>query len=152
MDTCSYYDDLRATETGNFTPIFGGNYVGRNLHRYNGDEVDVVMCHVPVFMRYTQMNGDGKLMEVSELGYGASAATLLAINHWNNGNGVVVKEIEGVNDSCKIRLTTEMFDTQVSICTLFEFASRPISNFNHYYITFSLLMHFTNFRLQQSRL
>ena len=70
------------------------------------------MCHVPQFMRYTEMS-DEKLIDSSELGFGASVAMILAIDHWNNGNGVVVKQIEGINQRCKIRFTTEVFDTQV---------------------------------------
>eukprot|EP00979_Chaetoceros_neogracilis_P014762 scaffold4859_cov113-Chaetoceros_neogracile.AAC.1 len=126
MSAYSFYDDLRVNETENFQPIFIGNHVGRNLHRYGsgekqqdgesasaGDEdFSFVMCHVPIFMRYTLMHGDGNLTDTSDVGYGASAAALMAIEHWNSGNGVVVKEIEGMTQSCKVRFTTEIFDTQ----------------------------------------
>jgi hypothetical protein len=113
----SFYDELRANDPNNFSPIFGGNHIGRNLHRYDGgmhgeQGGPIVMCHVPQFMRYTEMS-DEKLIDSSELGFGASVAMILAIDHWNNGNGVVVKQIEGINQRCKIRFTTEVFDTQV---------------------------------------
>ena len=42
----------------------------------------------------------------------AMAAMELAVEHLNTGNGVVVKEVEGLNERCKIRFTTEHVDTQ----------------------------------------
>jgi len=110
----SFYDELRENDPNNFSPIFGGYHIGRNLHRYDGDgmhgeqEGPIAMCYVPQFMRYTEMIG-GKFIDNSELGYGASVAMILAINNCNNSNGVVVKEIKGINQSCKIRFTTEVF-------------------------------------------
>jgi len=126
----AFYDELRATDPENFIPVIGGNdHIGRNLHRYNGtasgagavaagaagthgEDSSIVMCHLPQFMRYTAMNGDGH-QDLSEICYGASAGAIMAINHWNNGNGAVVKDIEGINQRCKIRFTTEIFNTQV---------------------------------------
>jgi len=116
----SFYDELRATDPENFFPVVGGNdHVGRNLHKYNGtasgaggEDSSIVMCHVPQFMRYTAMDGVGH-KDLSNVCYGASAGAIMAINHWNNGNGAVVKDIEGINQRCKIRFTTEIFNTQV---------------------------------------
>ncbi len=105
----SYYDDLRKDDTGNFEAIFNqSGYVGRNLHRYKGQDTDeVVICHTPVFVRYTK---EGE--EYSAAGYGSSAGTIMAVQHWNTGNGVVVKEIQDIQKTCPIRFTTEIFDTQ----------------------------------------
>lgn len=163
MSAYSFYDDLRVNETENFQPIFIGNHVGRNLHRYGsgeeqqdggsasaGDEdFSLVMCHVPVFMRYTLMHGDGNLTDTSDVGYGASAAALMAIEHWNSGNGVVVKEIEGMTQSCKVRFTTEIFDTQVC-CMLLSWITmiHNLCSLIHDVINFSLRV-FSNSRLGQ---
>lgn len=109
----SFFDDLRVTDSESFHPIFEDNHIGRNLHRYDGfRHPKVVLCHVPQFMSYTEVI-EGRIMDNSDLGYGASAATVMAMEHWNSGNGVIVDEIEGVNETCFIRFTTEVFDTQV---------------------------------------
>ena len=120
----SYYDDLRKEEPQNFVPIFNeSSYVGRNLHRYHQSQQDkdnntnntnnnnepVVLCHTPVFVRYTK---EGK--DYSAAGYGSAAGAMMAVHHWNNGIGSVVKEIEGIHNKCPIRFTTEIFDTQAN--------------------------------------
>ena len=124
QNSYSYYDDLRKEDPENFTPIFNqSSYVGRNLHRYqkkkqkidttetsNSEDAGapaIVLCHVPVFVRFTK---DGK--DYSAAGYGSAAASIMAAQHWNTGNGAIVKEIEGINNTCPIRFTTEIFDTQ----------------------------------------
>lgn len=110
----SFFDDLRLIDSQNFEAVFEEtNHIGRNLHRYNGiQHPEIVLCHVPQFMSYTEKI-EGILTDNSDLGYGASAATVMAIHHWNNGNGVIVDEIQGINEKCMIRFTTEVFDTQV---------------------------------------
>ena len=133
MNSFPYYDNLRETDPTDFTPIFQGNHIGRNLHRYDAPDDDsmFVMCHVPIFLRYTEMSGD-ELRYNSALGYGGSAAAMLAMHHFNNGNGVIVKDIEGINNTCSIRLTTEIFDTEASPITavrgLTEMITRPASS------------------------
>jgi hypothetical protein len=39
------------------------------------------------------------------------AAVLLAVQHLNTGNGTIVQQVEGLNERCDIRFTTETFDT-----------------------------------------
>mmetsp|Transcript_12756 Transcript_12756/g.23917 ORF Transcript_12756/g.23917 Transcript_12756/m.23917 type:complete len:922 (-) Transcript_12756:710-3475(-) len=110
----SFFDELRVIDSENFSPVFEDNHIGRNLHRYDGiRHSSIVLCHVPQFMSYTEVI-EGRITDNSDLGYGASAATVMAIDHWNNGNGVIVDEVEGVNETCRIRFTTEVFDTQAS--------------------------------------
>mmetsp|Transcript_596 Transcript_596/g.926 ORF Transcript_596/g.926 Transcript_596/m.926 type:complete len:876 (-) Transcript_596:187-2814(-) len=116
MNSFPYYDNLREKSVG-FTPIFQGNHLGRNLHRYDApageDDSMFVMCHIPLFLRYTEMSGDD-FRDNSALAYGGSAGAMLAMHHFNTGNGVIVKDIEGINNTCPIRFTTEIFDTQAS--------------------------------------
>jgi hypothetical protein len=110
----SFFDDLRLSDSVNFKPVFESNHIGRNLHVYDGNRhPEIVLCHVPQFMSYTEII-DGRISDNSDLGYGASAATVMAMDHWNNGNGVIVDEVQGINETCNIRFTTEVFDTQVS--------------------------------------
>ena len=116
MNSFPYYHDLREkSDPNDFTPIFQGNHVGRNLHRYDAPDDDsmFVMCHIPLFLRYSEMSGD-EFRDNSALAYGGSAGAMLAMHHFNNGNGVIVKDIEGINNRCPIRFTTEIFDTQAS--------------------------------------
>ena len=113
MQSYSYYDDLRRDDPENVTPIFNGTgdsqHVGRNLHTYkNGTDDMIVLCHAPVFVRYTT----SKEGDYSAAGYGAAAGAMLAVHHWNTGNDVVVKELKGIHETCPIRFTTEIFDTQ----------------------------------------
>jgi hypothetical protein len=137
----SFYDELRATDPGNFFPIIGGNedHTGRNLHRYNGasdEDSSIVMCHVPQFMRYTSMRGVVH-QDRSETAYGASVGAIMAMNHWNNGNGAIVKDIEGINQRCKIRFTTEIFNTQVR--NVVRMCSYPAFRFNNLTVLLCLL-------------
>jgi len=113
----SYFDDLRRNNASNFSPILK-DVIGRNLHRYHNktnssevpDENDIIFCHTPVFVRYTTQEKE----DYSGAGYGGAAGAMLAIQHWNNGNGVVVKDIEAIQKSCPrpIKFTTEIFDTE----------------------------------------
>ena len=117
MNSFPYYDNLREkSDPDDFTPIFQGNHVGRNLHRYDAPDDDsmFVMCHIPIFLRYTEQISADKFRYNSALAYGGSAGAMLAMHHFNTGNGVIVKDIEGIHNRCPIRFTTEIFDTQAS--------------------------------------
>lgn len=41
-------------------------------------------------------------------------ATHLAIEHLNSGNGEIIPDVEGLNERCPIRFTTEMIDSKRS--------------------------------------
>jgi hypothetical protein len=107
------YDDLRSSNVTETNPIYDDlNYVGRNLHHVevsaeHGWEESVLLCHVPMFLRYS--NGPD-----FSIAYAASAGAMLAMHHFNTGDGSVVPELEGKNKTCKIRLTTEIIDTKSS--------------------------------------
>jgi hypothetical protein len=53
---------------------------------------------------------DGDLLPIVQVG----VATHLAIEHLNSGNGVIIPEVEGLNERCPIRFTTEMIDSKRS--------------------------------------
>lgn len=67
----------------------------------NGNELG--LCHMPVFIP----------AEYSSEVRGAMGV-FLAIKHLNSGDGSVIPEIEGLNERCNIRFTTEIFDTEAS--------------------------------------
>ena len=114
----SHFDELRINNSSLASPIFDGeNYIGRNLHRINvsmdgssEDHDSLLFCHVPMFLRYS-VNGH---TEQCNIAYSASAGAMLAIQHFNNGNGVVVPELKDIHKTCNIRFTSELFDTASS--------------------------------------
>ena len=120
-----YYDAIRQSPTATFVSLVPpsdiDNYPGgRNLYRAideasNLPSPGVILAHIPTFLRWTQIdqNDDTEdlLYDVSDAGYDGSAATILAMHHFNNGIGSVVDELEGINNTCSIRLTTDLVDT-----------------------------------------
>ena len=120
----SFYDDLRQSRTATFTPLVGGGgdassgHVGRNLHAVSGDAVDgeLTLCHVPTFFRWSQASSDapGGYNDVSSEAYGGTSAALLAMHHFNTGDGTIAPDLKGVNERCPIRLTMETIDSTSS--------------------------------------
>ena len=134
-----FYDQLRnssASDPFNIASVIpivnSTNHAGRNLHwievhkndgdtssstsrnRIDGHE-SLLLCHVPMFFRYTtDVNSQRTLCPVA---YASSSGALLAIHHFNSGDGSVVDELEGINQKCPIRLTAEIVDTQSSPIT-----------------------------------
>ena len=108
------FDRIRSREDISASAIFDEpNYVGRNLHRVeydvDGDDSSsssLLFCHVPIFLRYSTPKGPS-----CQIAYSASAGAILAMHHFNTGDGSVVKELEGINKTCNIRMTTEIIDT-----------------------------------------
>jgi hypothetical protein len=82
----------------------------------NGLVDPVILCHVPSFFRWTESAPDapGGYIDVSDEAYGASAAALMAIQHIHKGDGSLVDELEGINERCSLRFTTELIDTHSS--------------------------------------
>lgn len=64
------------------------------------------LCHIPTILPFA----DGDLLPIVQVG----VATHLAIEHLNSGNGVIIPEVEGLNERCPIRFTTEMIDSKRS--------------------------------------
>ncbi len=124
-------DQLRISEPDKFSSVFEGN-LGRNLQRYEyintaaewevgteKQDKQLLICHVPQFLRWTvdAGSGGGTFLDYSDIGFGVNAATIMAIDHFNSGNGVIVKDIQDIHTKCNIRFTTEVFDTQASAIT-----------------------------------
>lgn len=131
MASFSFYDDLRTkSDPSHFTPLHGGNYVGRNLNRYNNpnnpyDENNgITICHMPAFMNWEDYRG----VDNSNAVYSSSAGILMAIHHLNNGDGVIIDEVQDLDKKCPIRFTTEMFNTYSTIDSvkgLTDMVTRP---------------------------
>eukprot|EP00594_Rhizosolenia_setigera_P014214 CAMPEP_0178967794 /NCGR_PEP_ID=MMETSP0789-20121207/17827_1 /TAXON_ID=3005 /ORGANISM="Rhizosolenia setigera, Strain CCMP 1694" /LENGTH=821 /DNA_ID=CAMNT_0020653513 /DNA_START=43 /DNA_END=2505 /DNA_ORIENTATION=+ len=124
----SFYEDLRAS--GNVVASLNKNDRGRDIQIVSSPDGNgnLTLCHVPLMYDYvaagksskSQGGGGGGskaqekefVKDYSDSGYELSAATLLAINHFNNGIGTIVPELQDNNKKCNVRITTEIFDTR----------------------------------------
>lgn len=84
----------------------------------NVDIVDgdgVALCHIIDMMFHSLWTPSGeRIAPDNGISLGATAAIALAVEHLNSGNGVVVPEIDGLNERCNVRFSTEVMDTEAS--------------------------------------
>jgi len=117
----SFYDNLRASSTASFRPVQESPpNVGRALHIASDPDLlpngDVTLCHVPIFLPYSIYDlQQEEILDVSSLSYGGTAAALLAMHHFNNGDGVIVEELAGINQWCNVRAIRLVF-----LCLMFR--------------------------------
>jgi hypothetical protein len=102
-----HFEDLRFDESNTVERV-GNVDVVRDTDSV-GDLAAV--CHVAAFMGFSRVNGGCSQNQATKI-YKELAATLLAMHHFNNGNGIVVKEVEGIQERCPIRFTAEFHDSQ----------------------------------------
>ncbi|CAB9518437.1 acid type B receptor subunit 2 [Seminavis robusta] len=69
------------------------------------------ICHMIEMNRFTMQRGPQRLNFPSSYPLESMAAVIMAMEHLNTGNGVVVPEIEGLDERCGIRFTSEFWDT-----------------------------------------
>ena len=135
-----YYDQLRKNGTDvTAAAIFNQpTHVGRNIHRVDttspllledGQHHDsLLFCHVPIYLRYSNELGPS-----CQVANSASAGALLAMHHFNSGDGIVAPDLEGINERCNIRLTTEIVDSGSSPINAFgdmtQMITRPPGDF-----------------------
>lgn len=79
------------------------------------DHEGISLCHIVDLLFHSVTAPDGERMSVpggiSEV---ATAAIALAAEHLNAGNGTVIPELEGLNERCNVRFSTEFMDTEIS--------------------------------------
>jgi len=68
----------------------------------------------------------GQLLPIVQV----APAVYLAMEHLNNGDGSVIPEVEGLNERCPIRFTTEMIDSNRSPAVAVDKAIEIISREN----------------------
>lgn len=83
-------------------------HVGRNMHFV--EETSEVLCHVPIFFQWSE----GNVNDVSSEAYGGSAAALLAMHHFNTGNSSIVDELKGLPETCPLKFTADLVDSESS--------------------------------------
>jgi len=75
----------------------------------NIDDSDpIALCYLPFLYPFTI---GGKPSDVNGQ-YGILAAISLALEHLNTGNGSIVSDVAGINETCPLRFMTAAFDTQ----------------------------------------
>lgn len=74
---------------------------------------DIALCHFAHLFEATLLSPDNVRSLIVFFGsWEAAAAIALAAEHLNTGNGIVVKQVEGLNQKCNIRFTLESFDNE----------------------------------------
>ncbi len=116
----SYYE---GTGPPKLNPLIqSSSHIGRNLYTFNNTNGEErILCHVPLFLPYSRRLHGSQNLDYSgstgiSLGMRIAAGAFMAIDHWNNGKGVVVNDIQRmiVDEKCPIRFTSETFDTERS--------------------------------------
>ncbi|CAB9514229.1 activated protein kinase catalytic subunit alpha-1 [Seminavis robusta] len=104
------YDQLRQDFPNDFIPPEDDN---SNVELFeipllpddNTDEI--AFCHLTAIIPFT--TGDQKPFHIA---LEDAAVIALAIQDLNSGNGILVPEIQGLNERCNVRFTTEWLDTE----------------------------------------
>jgi len=97
-----YFDELHET-----SPLKRVGNVGVAEDSDTSNDESIAFCHVPGLYDLICHPAPALASYV----YKEVAAAFLAMHHFNNGIGTVVKELEGINKRCPIRLTGEVIDT-----------------------------------------
>eukprot|EP00980_Cylindrotheca_fusiformis_P016419 scaffold4891_cov140-Cylindrotheca_fusiformis.AAC.16 len=104
LQSLRYYDNLRLNFTGNVTREAESN-VDVLQDPETGE--DIFLCHLSGLLPFTF--GDFVPSEISFLD---ASAVVLAAHQLNVGDGSILPILNGLNDRCKVRFTTEFADTQ----------------------------------------
>jgi hypothetical protein len=112
----SFYDELRKSNTATSTPLgFDDENDGPSLlvisDESKGVSADesVTLCHVPMFFQYTDhqrplSNDFSSDMDIdaSTGAYSNTVAAMLAIHHFNTGDGSIVEELIDMHEWCPV--------------------------------------------------
>jgi hypothetical protein len=104
--TLSYQISLSELLTNNPPNQTIGN-VNIYVDESSGQSLEI--AYFPYLMSFTC--GDGLPTNVGEI-YDGVASISLAMEHLNTGNGTIIPEVSGLNESCPLRFTTKSFDDE----------------------------------------
>ena len=103
LSSLRYYDAIRAAAS--------------DVKRPDGSNVDIVvdpsteqefaLCHLSSILPFT--TGDYKPFRVA---FEDTLSIAMAAHHLNTGDGSIVPELQGLNERCPVRFTTEFADTE----------------------------------------
>jgi hypothetical protein len=89
------------------------------------DGNEIAFCHISVLLPFTKGDNIPWLLTHED-----AAIVALALQDLNEGNGIIIPEIEGLNKRCNVRFTTEWADTAftpgVAIKAAVEQLNRPV--------------------------
>ena len=114
LSSVSYLDAVRTN--ANTTVSRVGNVDVFSIEE-NGEEKEIGLCHIPLLGLFTLPPGLVAPFRVPFNRFESNQellTVLIALKHLNTGDGSVVPEVEGLNERCNIRFTTEAFDTYFS--------------------------------------
>jgi len=81
------------------------------VNNANEDGSEIGFCHIVDMNRYSIFYGPSRNEFPNQLVHGMLASVALALEHLNSGNGIIVEEVQGLNERCNIRFTLETLDT-----------------------------------------
>ena len=120
LSSLEYYDGLLNEAHYNGTGVRKGNLEVIPSGAGEGDKGEIAICNlaalIPFSMSMPPMEGQPPMPPVylTDM-YGAVATQLaLAVHHLNTGDGRIVRDLEGLNERCKIRFTLEFLDTALA--------------------------------------
>eukprot|EP00980_Cylindrotheca_fusiformis_P006882 scaffold1442_cov128-Cylindrotheca_fusiformis.AAC.3 len=105
LQSLPHYDNLRLNATGTITREKGSKV---DVVQDPDTEQVVVLCNLIGLLPLTS-EGVTPLRPI----HIDAAAVALAAHHLNVGDGTIVPEVKGLNESCNVRFTVEFADTQV---------------------------------------
>lgn len=81
----------------------------------NESSSSIGICHLSLFLPISVLTPKGPILfGLSGVGLSAIAAAELAIDMLNKGDGSVIKELEGLNQRCPIKFTSESVDPMLN--------------------------------------
>jgi hypothetical protein len=114
LSSLSYLDAIRRDP--NTTVTRTGNVDILTVEE-DGVEKEIGLCHLPFIYPFSLPPGAAGPVRVPfnvwKLHQGF-VSVFLAMQHLNTGDGRVIPEVEGLNERCNLRFTTESFDTILS--------------------------------------
>ncbi|KAL3920440.1 MAG: hypothetical protein SGILL_003267, partial [Bacillariaceae sp.] len=111
LSSLQYYDDLRGEmeddlvrEDGTLVDVVGATDASSNSD--NTEDEAFAFVHFVSLLAFTDPSG-----RPFSVGYEAGMAIALALQHLNAGDGSLLKPVQGLNETCNLRFTTEFLNT-----------------------------------------
>lgn len=89
---------------------------------------DLAYCHLAGYLAFSRAADTECNVKQATKIYRELAAVYMAIQHFNNGNGVVVPEVSGIDQRCPIRLTAELIDSKYTPAIPVQSLTRIMGN------------------------
>jgi hypothetical protein len=107
LSSLRYYDAIRLASVGNVTRLDESNV---DVFSTPEDSAETALCHLSGLFPFTGFTiGDYTPWQPA---FEDTAAVALAAHHLNVGDGSIVPEVDGLNERCRVRFTTEFANTE----------------------------------------